>query len=112
MAIAGKKAAPRLLNAARGVAEAELELRRLEEFRLALIEVEAAKICAAREQPRTISTAATSGPCRTLPGPTSRLYQPLAGSSAMNGGLGLGIGAQFTSTPSPLESDPLSKTCA
>ena len=46
VAIAGKKAAPRLLNAARGVAEAELELRRLEEFRLALIEVEAAKICA------------------------------------------------------------------
>jgi hypothetical protein len=47
VAIAGANSIPRRLQAARGVAEAELELRRLQEFRLALIEVEAAKIRAA-----------------------------------------------------------------
>jgi hypothetical protein len=47
VAIAGANSIPRRLQAARGVAEAELGLRRLQEFRLALIEVEAAKIRAA-----------------------------------------------------------------
>lgn len=47
VAIAGANSIPRRLQAARGVAEAELELRRLQEFRLALIEAEAAKIRAA-----------------------------------------------------------------
>jgi hypothetical protein len=44
VAIAGADPTPRRLQAARDLAEAELELRRLEEFRLTLIEVEAAKI--------------------------------------------------------------------
>ena len=47
VAIAGANSIPRRLQAARGVAEAELRLWRLQEFRLALIEVEAAKIRAA-----------------------------------------------------------------
>jgi hypothetical protein len=41
-AIVGNNATPRRLRAARGVAEAQLELRRLQEFESALIEVEAA----------------------------------------------------------------------
>jgi len=44
VAIAGAIATPRRLQAARGVAEAELELKRVEEFGLALIEGEAANI--------------------------------------------------------------------
>jgi hypothetical protein len=52
VAIAGANSIPRRLQAARGVAEAELELRRLQEFRLALIEVEAAKIRAATKGDR------------------------------------------------------------
>jgi hypothetical protein len=47
VAIAGVNAVSRRLQAARGIAEAELELRRQREFRLALIQVEAAKIRAA-----------------------------------------------------------------
>jgi hypothetical protein len=47
VAIAGANSTPRRLQAARGIAAAELELRRVQEFRLALIEVEAAKIRAA-----------------------------------------------------------------
>jgi hypothetical protein len=49
LAIAGVNSAPLRLQAARDVAEAELELRRLEEFRLVLIEVEAAEIVAAKK---------------------------------------------------------------
>ena len=44
LAIAGKNATPRRLQAAREVAEAELEIRRIQEFTLSLIEVEAAAI--------------------------------------------------------------------
>ncbi len=47
VAIAGPNSDPVRLQAARGVAEAEFELRRQREFRLALVEVEAAKIRAA-----------------------------------------------------------------
>jgi hypothetical protein len=47
VAIAGANSIPRRLQAARGVAAAELELKRLQEFRLALIDVETAKIRAA-----------------------------------------------------------------
>ncbi len=47
MAIAGPNSDPVRLQAARGVADAEFELRRQREFRLALVEVEAAKIRAA-----------------------------------------------------------------
>jgi hypothetical protein len=58
VAIAGANSIPRRLQAARGVAEAELELRRLQEFRLALIEVEASRLAAAvdeatEDKPRT-----------------------------------------------------------
>ena len=49
LAIAGVNSTPPRLQAARDVAEAELELRRLEEFRLALIEVEAAQIVASKK---------------------------------------------------------------
>ena len=44
VAIAGKNATPRLLQAARDVAEAQLEARRLQDFKLALIELEATRI--------------------------------------------------------------------
>jgi hypothetical protein len=44
VAIAGKNITPRRLQAARGVAEAQFELKRLQEFKLALIEVEATGI--------------------------------------------------------------------
>ena len=44
VAIAGPNSDPVRLQAARAVAEAEFELRRQREFRLALVEVEAAKI--------------------------------------------------------------------
>ena len=44
VAISGVNSTPRRSQAAHEVAEAEFELRRLEEFRLALIDVEAAKI--------------------------------------------------------------------
>lgn len=44
LAITGVNLTPQRLQAARDVAEAELELRRLEQFRLGLIEAEAAKI--------------------------------------------------------------------
>jgi len=47
VAIAGPNSDPVRLQAARGVADAEFELRRQREFRLALVEVEAAKIRAA-----------------------------------------------------------------
>ena len=46
LAIAGKNATLRRLQAARGVAEAELELRRFQEFKLSQIEVQAAAMCA------------------------------------------------------------------
>lgn len=46
MAIAGKDAPPRRLQAARDVAEAEFELRRFQNFKLSLIEVSAADMCA------------------------------------------------------------------
>ena len=49
LAIAGVNSTRLRLQAARDVAEAELELRRLQEFRLALIEVEAAKIVASKK---------------------------------------------------------------
>jgi hypothetical protein len=51
LAITGGNSAPQRLQAARDIAEAELEFRRLEEFRLALIEVEAAKFAAAKKEP-------------------------------------------------------------
>jgi hypothetical protein len=44
VAIGGVNSVPHRLQAARGIAEAEWELRRQREFRLALVEVEAAKI--------------------------------------------------------------------
>ena len=47
VAIAGANPEPHLLQAARGVAEAEFELRNQREFRLALVEVEAVRISAA-----------------------------------------------------------------
>jgi hypothetical protein len=49
VAIAGANSTPRRLEAGRGIAAAELELKRLQEFRLALIEVEAIKIRAATQ---------------------------------------------------------------
>lgn len=47
VAIAGVNPEPHRLQAARGVAGAEFELRHQQEFRLALVEVEAARISAA-----------------------------------------------------------------
>lgn len=44
LAIAGKNATPRRLQSAHDVAEAELELRHVQELKLSLIEVEAAAI--------------------------------------------------------------------
>jgi len=92
--IAGKNAAPRLLNAARDVAEADLERRRLAKFRLALMEVEAAKIHAATNAVGD-KNAGLGGRYRKLHGPTCWHPQFLAGSMTMSGGLGLAIGARF-----------------
>jgi hypothetical protein len=57
VAITGKNATPRRLQAARGVAEAEFELRRFQEFKLSLIEVEAAGL-------RAIAKIVDDGDCK------------------------------------------------
>jgi hypothetical protein len=55
VAIAGKNATPRQLQAARGVAEAHLELRRLQEFKLALIKIDATSMSTTRNAASNIS---------------------------------------------------------
>jgi hypothetical protein len=65
VAIAGKNATPRLLQAARDVAEAHLEARRLQDFKLALIELEATRIQVAMKA-RGIRDQQNEGDKRTM----------------------------------------------